>query len=163
MQLLRCLTLSMQLMSLMLIEWQMLKCSNIPMFQCFNVPLFQCSNDPMFKCSNVPVFNYSNLTWVHWFIVPLFHWSIGLLVKLLSERTSGVPRFIFIGRRLFNFNFTMFQCFNVPMFQYSNIPIFQPSIGPLVHWTIGQLVHWLKCCQSVPPEFLRSFLLVEGF
>ena len=52
------------------------------------------------------------------------------------------------------------------------------SVGPLVHWPIGPLVHWsigplvefqmskMKCqmsirlnfCQSLPPEFLRSFL-----
>ena len=51
------------------------------------------------------------------------------------------------------------------------------SMGPLVHWSIGPLVHWsiiplvrwsigplvqmsirLNFCQSVPPEFLWSFL-----
>ena len=75
---------------LMLIECQMLQCSNLLMLQCFNVPIFQCSNDPMFKCSNVPMSQWSLVPmclsfhrvarvscplvhWVYWSSGPLVH------------------------------------------------------------------------------------------
>ena len=74
--------------------------------------LFKCSNDPIFKCSNLPMFfsfhRFARISCplVRWSIGPLDYWSIGPLVecqmlnvnkvKLLSERTSGVPPVIFI-------------------------------------------------------------------
>ena len=70
----------------MLIECQMLKCSDVPMIRCSNVPMFQCSNVPMFQCSNFQMFKYqmSNVN----------------KVNLLSQRTSGVPPVIFYRRKL---------------------------------------------------------------
>ena len=68
-------------------NFQMSKCSNVQMFKCSNVSMFQCSNVPntqMFKCANVQMSDVkcqmSNVN----------------KVKLLSERTSGVPPVIFI-------------------------------------------------------------------
>ena len=63
----------------------MFRCSNVvSIVPCSNIPLFQYSNVPMFKCSNVPMFKCSNVD----------------KVKLLSERTSGVPPMIFTLRVL---------------------------------------------------------------
>ena len=49
----------------------MFKCSNVQIFKCSNVQMFNCSNAQILKCSNVNK------------------------VKILSERTSGVPTVIF--------------------------------------------------------------------
>ena len=86
--------------------------------------MFQCSNFPMFKCFNVSMFQCSIIPLVHWSTGQLVHWSIGPWVeckilnvkcqmssvinemsnvnkvKLLSERTSGVPPVIFIDTEI---------------------------------------------------------------
>ena len=56
---------------------QMLKCSNAQMFTCSYVQMFKCSNVQMFKRSDVK-------------------YQTSIKVKLLSERTSGVPPVIFL-------------------------------------------------------------------
>ena len=57
----------------------MFQFSNVPMFQCSNVPIFQCANFQMsnakYQMSNVNLLPYK--------------------VKLLAERTFGVPPVIF--------------------------------------------------------------------
>ena len=53
-------------------------------------------------CPLVPYDYWTIDPWVHWSIGPLIHWSIGPnvnKVKLLSERTSGVPPVIFSSDR----------------------------------------------------------------
>ena len=62
----------------------MFKFSNIPMYKCLNAQMFKSSNDQMFKCSNVHMSNVE------------YQVSNVNKVKLLSERTSGVPPVIFI-------------------------------------------------------------------
>ena len=69
--------------------------------ECSNVPMFQC---PLDHWTIGPLDHWSIGRLVHWTIGPLVHWSIALVwcqmskvnkVKLLSERTSGVPPVIF--------------------------------------------------------------------
>ena len=50
---------------------------------------------PLVPLSIGPLVDWSIGPLVHWSIVRLVHCSIGPLVKLLSERTSGVPPIIF--------------------------------------------------------------------
>ena len=54
------------------LDVQMFKCSNVQMFQCFTVAMYQCSNVQMYKSQ----ININK-------------------IKLLSERTSGVPLVVF--------------------------------------------------------------------
>ena len=102
--------------------WLNVECYNVRMFQWSNVQMFKCSNVTMIQCSNVFFFSkgcksflsigplvhwyiFRLVPWVYWSIGPLDYWSIGPLVecqmlkvnkvKLLSERTSGVPLVIF--------------------------------------------------------------------
>ena len=56
--------------------------SNVPMFKCSNIPIFHAQK---FKCSNVQMLKRSN-----------FQMSNVNRVKLLFERTSGVPPVISI-------------------------------------------------------------------
>ena len=85
----------------MLIESQIFKYSNVPMFQFSNVPM--CFSFHSVERVSCPL--------VHWSIGPLVHWSTGPLhwfnvkcqksnvnkVILLSERNSGVPPVIFVS------------------------------------------------------------------
>ena len=57
------------------------------MFKCSNVQIVKCSNVQMFKCSNVK-YQMSNVK----------------KVKLLLERTSGVPPVIFFLNNVFSLN-----------------------------------------------------------
>ena len=107
---------------------QMLKCSHVPIFQCSNFQMFRCSDVQMFKCSNVqmfhiPMFQYSNVLIFQYSNVQMFKCSniqifkfsnvqmfkcqMSYLdvnkVKLLSERTSGIPPVIIsIGFNIYN-------------------------------------------------------------
>ena len=66
------------------------------MFECSKRQMLKYSKDPMFKCTHVQMFNQiikcSN---VHMSNVEYQVPNVNK-VKLLSERTSGVPRVIFI-------------------------------------------------------------------
>ena len=77
-----------------------------------NLQMFQCSNDPMFKCSNVQMSNVNK-------------------VKLLSERTSGVPPAIFKHEYLDGFEKQHVHLF-------ASLPIL-PSIHSLTKYDQGQL------------------------
>ena len=101
----------------------------------------------IFNCSNVPMFQFSNVTMCFSFhrvkrvSCPLVHWTIGLLV---------------------HWSFGPLVHWSIdPLVHWSIGPLVHWSIGPLAHWSIGPLVHWLRLnfCRSVPPEFLRSFLI----
>ena len=67
----------------------MFKCSNVQMFNCSNVQRIKGSKVQKFKFSNVQMFKcqMSNIK---------YQMSNVNKVKLLSERTSGVPPVIFI-------------------------------------------------------------------
>ena len=71
------------------LDFQMIQCPNVPISQCSNVQMFKCSNVHMFTCSNAQMIKcqMSNVN----------------KVKLLWERTSGVPPVIFY----FHFNLTL--------------------------------------------------------
>ena len=76
------------------------------MFKCSSVQMFKCSNIQMSKCPNVPMSNVNK-------------------VKLLLERTSGVPPVIFL--------FHVWGVWTLDN-HYSNLDLEIYLFGPLVKW-----------------------------
>ena len=83
----------------------------------------------MFKWSNVPIFQCYN--------VQIFKCSNVQIFKCSNFKCL---------------NFSMVQCSNIQMFQFSNVTMFQCSNVQIFNFLN------IQHCQSVPPEFLLSFL-----
>ena len=133
-----------------LLNVQMFQSSNVPMFQCSNVSMFQCSNVPMFQCTNVPMFQCSNLQMCKCSNIQMLKCSNVQMIKGSNVQMSNVKY------QMSNVDKGSPQSYSLANLRGGGVQI--PNFGQRI--TL-RAPHRLNLCWSVPPEYLRSFLMLD--